>query len=186
MENTDIKKLIDGKTTKEKLYILRDILVKESCEEVRKNSKIYQKFNERHPELKEDHILVNPSVRQRTLEDLEEEGFNLKDKGTQYLATLITIYFHERKLFRIKNFTNQAYFDKTILRYFNLNRKDNEHYSMLGTTKEKAVKEMNNAIAKSNNPNTTIEEIVYDIADYYITKHREDGDEKNVSYTKNL
>ena len=157
-------------------YILRSELVKNSCKETLKKSNEYQKYIEKHSEDK--HILINPSIRQRVLEDLEADDFIMDEKGTQYLATLITMYYHERKLFRRKDIEAKGYFDLSL--------KNNAHYSMLGTTPIKAKEEMNKSIEHSNAGFITIEELAYETADNYIHRLREPGDEKNVSYSKKL
>ena len=175
MNNNDIQKLIKRKNEKEKFYILRRELVKNSCEEVKEKSVKYQNYINKDPGSVS--YLMNPSIRQRILYDLEEDGFILEEKGTQYIATLATIYFHERKLFRRKDNIDNGYFD--------LNLKYNAHYSMLGTMPDMARDEINKSMEHSGNY-MSIEELIYELADKYMYKIREDGDEKNISYTKRL
>lgn len=176
MKNNEIQKLLKGKNEKEKFYILRRELVRESCKDVKEKSDIYQKYININPDAAS--FLPNPSIRQRILDDLKEDGFFLEEKGTQYIATLSTIYFHERKLFRRKDIIDNGYFDLSL--------KYNAHYSMLGTKPDIVREEITKSIKHSGNEYISIEELVYELADKYIYLTREKGDEKNISYSKKL
>ena len=176
MKNNEIQKRTKRKNIKERFYILRRELVNNSCQEVKEKSAKYQEYINKYPESKP--YLLNPSIRQRILYDLKEDGFILEEKGTQYFATLATIYFHERKLHRRKDIRDYGYFDLSL--------KYNAHYSMLGTTPNKAREEIKKSMEHSGNDYIKVEELVYELADNYMYKIREDGDEKNISYTKKL
>ena len=169
------KELQEIKNKKEKFYLIRNQLVRESCKEIRERSKSYNNIINSNPEYK--YYLYNPSIRQNVLDDLESSNYSKKDLGTQYLATLITIYYHERYLFRRRDLDSDEYFD--------LSNKNNEHYSMLGTTKEKAISEMEKVINRNEEEDATLPEIVYDLADAYIHIKKEKGYEKKY-YTKTL
>ena len=71
------------------------------------------------------HHVPRPSIRQRLLDDLEWAGFNKEDAGTKHIATIATLFFHERKLFQSEFITDKSFWD--------LSDSDNEHYNMLGT-----------------------------------------------------
>lgn len=124
------------------------------------------------------------NIRQHILQTLKGDGFDINHQGTQYLASLITLYFHERRLYR-------KYGErKNCEGYWNLNDWDNEHYGMLGNTKENVVYSILSAIGKNDMENGPIDELVYEIADSYIRSYdREeilDSEEKPIEYSKML
>ena len=176
MRNNEIQALTKGKNEREGFYILRNEIVRNSCNEIRDKVSYYQRCIAAYPNSK---MLFDPSVRNSILMDLENSGFRLNRVGTQYLATLITMYFHERKLFRRKDIEDNGYFDLSL--------KNNEHFSMLGTTPDKARKAMENSIRNAEYWNgASIAEVVYTLADNYMYMYREDGDEKNIPSSKVL
>ena len=141
---------------KEKFYILRNELVKNSCNEIKEKSNRYKRYISKYPNDKD--FLLNPSIRESILEDLSNRNWDAFDLGSQYIATLATMYYHERELFKRKD--NKEYFDLSIY--------DNEHLKMLGTTPYKARIAMNKAIYKYEGSYLPIDEIVYELADEYI------------------
>ena len=174
MENNELAKIKDKK---EKFYMLRKEIVGNSCKEVSKQVLEYRNFLEKYPDYKR-YDLKNPSIRKRVLDDLEWDGFFLKDKGTQYLASLITIFFHERKLYRRGDICDKSYWD--------LSDFSNEHYGMLGNSKSNVIREILKAIRNSEIENGPIEEVVYTIADSIGYYGRDRDDRKRVPYVKLL
>jgi len=148
MTNNELNQIKDPK---EKFYTLRKELIGDSCKEVKER---------------------NIKIREFVLEILEDDGFKLENPGTQYLATLITLYYHERKMFRRGDIQDKSYWDLTI--------NSNEHYNMLGNTSENAINLIDSAISENKRDSGPLEEIVYDIADY--TCYRYNIDDRRVRY----
>ena len=149
---------IKEETPKEEFYNLRKELVGESCKEVKEKLKIYNDYIKKYP-ADLDKIL-NPSIRRRVLKDLQNEGYNLEDIGTQYLASLITMYYHERNLYRMDNIDDNGYFDLSL--------KYNEHYSMLGNKPDIVRDSIKNAIYNTYGEYIPIDETVYYHTNNYI------------------
>lgn len=176
MTNNEIQQLIKGKNEKERFYILRRELVRNSCNEIKKKSEMYKNYIKKYPD--NDYMVINPSIRTRALNILEDDGYLKEDKGTQYLASLITLLFHERKLYRRRDIEDNGYFDLSL--------KNNEHYSMLGDKPNKVREEIHKAMEHAKDYYTPIDELVYIITDNIMHLYKEDGSEKNNSYSKNI
>ena len=106
------------------------------------------------------------STYQRILEELINEGFSINDFGTQYITSLVTTYIQEKRLLIRLNCQDIEKSD-----YFNLSSKNNEHYSMFGTTKEEAINTMNNAIEKVYSDDITIVELANTLIEKEINKN---------------
>ena len=132
---------------KEQFYILRNKIVKESCQEVKEK---------------------NYQVRSQALEELKWSGFDVQNIGTQYLATLITIFFHERKLYSMS--------DKSF--YWNLADRQNEHYKMLGTKPKQVIKSINEVVKENIDEEGPVEDIVYELADNIAWNHNHEEQHK--------
>ena len=120
----------------------------------------------------------NPSIRKRLLDDLEWAGFNKEDAGTKHIATLATIFFHERKLYGrkdINDIINKSYWD--------LSNYNNEHYGMLGLPKEQVVADILKVINANNNIDCSHEKIVYELADRLKSFDYKQGEEKRKPYS---
>ena len=98
-----------------------------------------------------------PSIRQRFLDDLEWAGFNKEAAGTKHIATIATIFFHERKLYQSKDIKDRS--------YWNLSDFDNEHYGMLGLPKEQVVCDILDVMSKNDDIHSSHEELIYGIVD---------------------
>lgn len=153
MTNNEISKIKDKK---EKLAMLRKEIIGASIQETKER---------------------NINIRKEVLEVLEEDGFNLNEQGTQYLASLITIFYHERKMYRRKDIEDKS--------YWNLDDWFNEHYGMLGNEKERVVNAILSSIGKNEIESGPIDDLVYDIADSMIHRYNRD-DERRERYTKLL
>ena len=153
MTNNEISKIKDKK---EKLAMLRKEIIGASIQETKER---------------------NINIRKEVLEVLEEDGFNLNQQGTQYLASLITIFYHERKMYRRKDIEDKS--------YWNLDDWFNEHYGMLGNEKERVVNAILSSIGKNEIESGPIDDLVYDIADSMIHRYNRD-DERRERYTKLL
>lgn len=156
MNNNELLKIKDKK---EQFYMLRKEIIGDSCRE-------------------EKNCYQNPPLRKSILNSLEWDGFDLEEQGTQYLASLITIFFHERKLYRRKDIEDKSYWD--------ISDYNNEHYRMLGTSKENVINAILYSIFKNETEFGSIEEIVYELADEYGYYGRDRDDRKRVPYTKLL
>jgi len=141
--------IIQPKDKDERFYMLRKEIIGASCKEV-----------------KEKRI----NVRKFVLNTLELDGFKKGDKGTEYLATLITILYHERKM--LEYMDDRSYWDLSDLL--------NEHYSMLGDTKENVISIINKSINKNELDDGPLENIAYQIADY--TNYHFNKNEKVLRY----
>lgn len=117
---------------------------------------IYQMNNKKEP------------IEENVLNDLKNAGYDIELNGTKLIADLITMFYHERKLFGLMN--NNIYYN----RFWNLDNNDNVHYKMLGLDSEEAILQMQESI-----DNNSISNIVYNIADKYIN-----NDSNEISYTK--
>lgn len=117
---------------------------------------IYQMANKKVP------------IKENVLNDLNNAGYNIELNGTKLIADLITMFYHERKLFSMMK--NNIYYN----RFWNLDNNDNVHYKMLGLDSEEAILQMQESI-----DNNTISSIVYPIVDRYINNNSNE-----ISYTK--
>lgn len=153
MTNNEISKIKDKK---EKLAMLRKEIIGASIQETKER---------------------NINIRKEVLEVLEEDGFNLNEQGTQYLASLITIFYHERKMYRRKDIEDKS--------YWNLDNWSNEHFGMLGNEKERVVNAILSSIGKNEIESGPIDDLVYDIADSMIHRYNRD-DVRRERYTKLL
>lgn len=117
---------------------------------------IYQMANKKVP------------IKENVLNDLNNDGYNIELNGTKLIADLITMFYHERKLFDMMK--NNIYYN----RFWNLDNNDNVHYKMLGLDSEEAILQMQESI-----DNNTISSIVYPIVDKYINNNSNE-----ISYTK--
>ena len=117
---------------------------------------IYQMANKKVP------------IKENVLNDLNNAGYDIELKGTKLIADLITMFYHERKLFSMMK--NNIYYN----RFWNLDNNDNVHYKMLGLDSEEAILQMQESI-----DNNTISSIVYPIVDKYINNNSNE-----ISYTK--
>lgn len=157
---------------------LRKEVVGASCKEVYKKAEEYNKvkswveyMEDKYP--KEElssrydyreaknylYHVQKPSIRQRLLDDLEWAGFNKEDAGTKHIATIATLFFHERKLYQSKFITDKSYWD--------LSDFDNEHYKMLGLPKEQVVCDILDVMSKNNDIHCSHETLIYGMADKY-------------------
>lgn len=173
MTNNELQQIKDPR---ERFCMTRKEIVGDSCKKIAEKSRIYRAYLERvkymesrysAEELETNYDyrrctatlyhLQNPSIRERALDSLEWIGYQKEDKGTQYLATLITIFYHERKLYHRKDFPDKRYWD--------LEDWNNEHYGMMGAPKERVIYEI--LEANSHNPDLCcpFEETVYRITD---------------------
>lgn len=155
---------------------LRKEVVGASCKEVYKKSEEYNKVKSlveymegKYP--KEDlssrydyrvaknylYHVQKPSIRQRLLDNLEWAGFNKEDAGTKHIATIATLFFHERKLYQSKFITDKSYWD--------LSDFDNEHYKMLGLPKEQVVCDILDVMSKNDDIHSSHETLIYEMAD---------------------
>lgn len=153
MTNNELMQIKDDK---ERFAMTRKEVIGESCKDVTKR---------------------RISIRKSVLENLENDGFNIEDLGTQYLASLITLLYHERKLYRRKNIKGKA-------KYWNLADWNNEHFGMLGSTKENVINAILNSISTNTIEGGPIDELVYEIADNTIYHYNRD--ERRVRYEKLL
>ena len=60
---------------KEKFYILRNELVKNSCNEIKEKSNRYKKYISKYPD--DLDFLLNPSIRQSILDDLSNRNWDV-------------------------------------------------------------------------------------------------------------
>lgn len=114
------------------------------------------------------------SIIERALESLEFAGYDKMDRGTQYLAALITIFYHEKDFYHGKDLPDKS--------YWNLEDWNNEHYGMMGVPKEKVIYDI--LTANSHNPDLScpFEETVYQIADSLGTKKYDESKAQSVGY----
>ena len=120
-----------------------------------RNKVVLQSINE----LKERH---DGGVRQMFLNHISESlGFDVNDLGTQYLASLMSVLYHERRLF-YKNYRNNN------TSYYDLSDENNKHFSMFGVDKDKFVEEINKSIDKNPHDDGPLDELVYDVVDYFV------------------
>ena len=160
----------------EKYKKLRKEIIGNSCNELKYAKERYKKIIENNPNNK--FLYYNPNLRDRILEDLSIYGYNPNDKGVQYLASLILIYIHERKLFRKQ--------DIVPIEYWDLNKSNNEHFKMLGNKPKEVKNEIDKCIKNNKKEYSSLAQIVYEIADYYGFFRLDRGDPEKKSYTLTL
>ena len=152
MEN---ERILNIKEQRRKFCMLRKEVIRESCMEIKKQITESKMHLVKFPNDK--CIVRNPSVRIMVLDYLKSFGYDLNDKGTEYLATLITIFFHERKLYQQKDIEDKS--------YWNLKDFSNEHYQMLGDNPDNVINHISNSIDKNEYEDGSIAEVVYTLAD---------------------
>lgn len=158
----------------EYFYNLRNKLVGESCKELKQAKERYKTIIANNPNNK--YLYYNPNIRDRILDDLSYNGYNINDKGVQYLASLIMLYIHERKLFRLDEENN----------YWDLDLENNKHYSMLGENPDKLRKAIEKSIQNNEEEYSKLSQIVYETADHYGYFGLDRIDPKRKSYTLTL
>lgn len=147
-------KILQIKDKKERLIEMRKEIIGDSCKS-----------------LKENKI----SIYKIALDSLERADYEMDHVGTKLLAKLVTILYHERKMYR------RCDVDK---RYWNLSDWGNEHYKMLGADYLMATRCINDAINHSDDNGSSIAEVAYEMADYYAYLYN--NDERRERYTKML
>lgn len=112
----------------------------------------------------------NLSIRDMFLNHISQsDGFDINDLGTQYLASLMTMLYHERRLYYTARDTS----------YFDLNDENNKHYSMFGINSKTFIDEINKSIEKNPKDDGPIDELVYDVVNYFIYRYGMDADNDN-------
>ena len=191
MTNNELQKITDEK---ERFKLLRKEIVARSCDEEVERINKYNQI-ETHVKVLEgaysiDELARNKNyreasrylsecsrdkktIKEKAMSDLEWADYDITKPGANFLATIISIFFHERKLYRRKDIVDKS--------YWNLSDLDNEHYKMLGVDKEKVLFEIQKVIG-----NSSIENIVYTIADNYGCYEYDRDDERRKPYTDML
>ena len=174
MNNNELQKIKDKR---KRFYMLRKEIIGLSCMEMKKEKERYDEIVSSDEACK--YLIFNPYIRDRILEDLERGGYDINDKGTQYMATIALIFYHERKLFRRNDIEDNGYWD--------LDLDYNEHFSMLGRNINEVKREITKAIEKSDDYGIcSMAEVIYDEADYYGYYGKDRDDKKRKSYYKTL
>ena len=150
---------MNNSTEQKNFYQLRERFVKNSCHEIKKEKEQYQRIKKENPIYSFSKSLKKKSIYDLALEELYWHGFSKEAKATKYLATLITIFYHERKLYDKKGKSHEE--------YWNLGSWDNKHYKMLGQNSEFLIKEITTALKNNKEEKRSLEEIIYDTADYF-------------------
>jgi len=117
---------------------------------------------------RQDTLQNNVNIYEEALRSLFYDGFNLYSEGTQYLASLIAQFFHERESYA------RIGFRKDYKSYWDLSNPDNEHYAVLGDSTTNVISAINKAIEESEWEEGPIDDLVYTITDNII--HRYDRD----------
>ena len=159
----------------EQFYVLRNKFVLESRNENIKQVEDYQKLLQKYPNNVNEqgiislgeNIVFNPDINIKINDVLENDGFDLKEEGTKYLARLIENLYHERKLY---------YEQGNKYDYFNLDDYSNIHYEMLGVSKEQVIYQIISSIATNElEMGCSISKIAYEVVDnlgyYNIDRH---------------
>lgn len=112
------------------------------------------------------------SIRQMFLDHISKsDGFDENDLGTQYLASLMAILYHERRLY-------YADYNYDFRSYYDLSDENNKHFSMFGVDKDTFIDEINKSIEKNPYDDGPLNELVYDVVDYFIYTYGLDRDNK--------
>lgn len=120
--------------------------------------------------IKEFNKRYRVSVRKMILNHISQsDGFDENDLGTQYLASLMAVLFHERRMYYLD------YKDRGT-EYYDLSNEDNEHFGMFGVSKDKFLSEINKSIEKNDFEEGPLDELVYDVVDYFIFRYGQDRD----------
>jgi len=117
------------------------------------------------------------------LDRLRYDGFNLEELGTEYIAKLIFLLYHERSLL-------EMYYKRPGYQgYWDLSNDMNSHYKLLGNTKNK-INNIRLAIEHSTceENDADINELIYDLTDLEIRRYCEDSRprDEQTSYKKLL
>jgi len=116
------------------------------------------------------------NIKEEILNILKEEGFDIEESGTKYLASLTALLFHERKLYQ-KLHKRESYQD-----YWNLSDDKNEHYQMLGASSRQVINAMKASIAASDKSMETIPSLIFNITDNLVQSY--DKEEAIIKYQK--
>ena len=123
------------------------------------------------------------NIYKNALRRLDNDGFNIDNKGSQYIADLINLFYHERKLLEkyYKRPSYQGYWDLSDIK--------NPHYINIGNGKF-VISEMRNEIIKSpyEDDDADLNELIYDLTDIEIARCNEDNRryDEQISYKKLL
>lgn len=100
------------------------------------------------------------------LDRLDNDGFNLDELGSQYIAKLIEALYHERELLR------RFYKRESFREYWDLKDIYNPHYFLLGDSKL-IMDEMKGSIIRSSceKDDADLNELVYDLTDLEIQRY---------------
>lgn len=152
-------------TREEKEQLSRERFLK--GQEIHRQRELEREFyKKRYEEAKksiEETDNLKLSISLVALDLLEELGFDRMAKGTDYLAEIIEILYHERKIFDGNN------------SFFDFNDKRNNHYSFANEYFECGLKNLHKAIeeeiAKSYVSDSSMNDIVYNVANDLISQY---------------
>ena len=143
----------------------RNDVVKKSIISNLKEVRNYQYYLEKYPDrvsngviYLDDCVMLNPSVDDYINDSLESDGFDINNEGVIYLAKLICILYHERKL----------YYDccDDPFNYWNLDNFSNIHYEMLGGNRNKVIHSIISSFVKNDlTGDLAISDYVYSFVD---------------------
>ena len=123
----------------------------------------YQRRYEESKKSMEETDKIKLSINNIALDLLEELGFERIASGTLYLADVIETLYHERKVYNGEN------------KFFDFNDKNNNHYSFTNEYYECGLKnlheQINEAIKKSYVSDSSLNDIIYSIANDVISQY---------------
>ncbi len=127
------------------------------------------------------------------LDFLEIDGFDITQKGTEYIAKFIDVLYHEKELLLLC-FNRRGEIDGFWKDFWNLNDRNNPHYTLYGDSNI-IIPEMRKSIKSSlyESDDTNLNELIYQITDTQIDRRGYFSKElpgheyaHNVSYRKIL
>lgn len=115
---------------------------------------------------KEENKKVGIDIYKSALRRLDNDGFDTSQIGTRYIAKLVEVFYHEKKLLV------RAYKRASLKGYWDLNDKENPHYFSLGVSEEVMTKMREAIIGSTLEENDTdFNEMIYDLADQEIFRY---------------
>lgn len=165
-------------TSIEKQQLSRERFLK--GQEIHRQREMVREFHERRYEATKKSIAETDknklSISSVVLDLLEELGFDRTTSGSKYLADVIETLYHERKVFDGEN------------RFFDFNDKSNAHYSFTNEYYECGLKNLqrniDEEVAKSYVSNSSLNDIIYGIANDVISQYDRCGKQLVLTSTK--
>lgn len=172
-----LKELVELEDKKKFEEIRKDYVeeaIKEEQDELEKRNQVQKFINMMESQCSEEELshsdtylysiqhikTLGQTIKNKVSKELNSNGFNLEEKGTNYLINLITMFYQERKLF------NERLYSDYYRDFWDLSDENNVHYRLLGNNPEEVRLSIEESINNSYY-NNDISKLVYTTADKF-------------------